>query len=101
MNARRPPAAHGIAPSCDAPEIRALDCRQVVARFWDYLDGRCPSEVAQRIDAHVALCISCQRLRRFENRFLDLIGEVRRRSPAPRRLHDRVCRALAAQRHAD
>jgi anti-sigma factor (TIGR02949 family) len=74
------------------------ECQEVLTNFWDYLDGNCSPELAERIDAHVSSCVPCFRFRRFQERFFASLAEVRERSPAPPRVHDRVRKALAAER---
>jgi anti-sigma factor (TIGR02949 family) len=92
------PAGHDrVAPS-DAPETLSPECQKVLANFWDYLDGNCSSELAERIEEHVSSCMTCWRFRRFQEQFLASLAEVRKWSPAPRHLHDRVREALAAER---
>jgi hypothetical protein len=93
----RPDAQNRLSPS-DAPDIQSPECQEVLANFWDYLDGNCSSELAERIDSHVSLCLLCLRFRRFQERFFASLAELRERSPAPPRVHDRVRKALAAER---
>jgi mycothiol system anti-sigma-R factor len=92
-----PPARNGLS-SSDAPDIPSAECQEVLTNFWDYLDGNCSSELAERIDAHASSCVPCLRFRRFQERFLASLAELRERSPAPRRLRDRVRKALAVER---
>jgi mycothiol system anti-sigma-R factor len=92
----RPDAQNKLSPSDDAPDIRSPECQEVLTNFWDYLDGNCSSELAERIEAHVSSCVPCLRFRRFQERFFASLAEVREESPAPSRLHDRVRKALFA-----
>lgn len=96
---RYPDATEDVSPP-DTPESGALECREVVLNFWDYRDGNFSSDLARRVEAHAFSCIPCRRLQRFEERFFALLADVRRRSPAPRRLRDRVRRAIGAERAA-
>jgi hypothetical protein len=91
-----PPAQSAVAAS-DAPEIVPLECQEVLATFWDYLDGNCCSELAARIDGHVSSCAPCLRFRRLQERFFASLAELRW-SPAPTHVYDRVRKALAAER---
>jgi anti-sigma factor (TIGR02949 family) len=91
----RPAAQDRLSPS-DAPESPSPECQEVLTNFWDYLDGNCASELAERIEAHVSSCVPCLRFREFQDRFFAALAEVRERSPAPPRVHDRVRKALFA-----
>jgi hypothetical protein len=91
----RPASQNNLSPS-DAPDLPSPECEEVLANFWDYLDGNCPSELAERIDAHISLCVPCLRFRRFQERFFASLAEVREQSPAPLHVHDRVRKALYA-----
>jgi mycothiol system anti-sigma-R factor len=84
--------------SSDAAALPSPECREVVTNIWDYLDGNCPSELVERIDAHISSCAICLRFRQSQERFFEALAEVRDRSPAPRHLHDRVRRAIAEER---
>jgi predicted anti-sigma-YlaC factor YlaD len=96
-----PPAAQNRLASSDAPDMSSPECQEVRTNFWDYLDGNCSPELAARIDAHVASCVPCLGFRRFQEGFFASLAEVRRRPPAPPRVHDRVREALAAERAQD
>jgi hypothetical protein len=91
-----PPAQSTVAAS-DAPEIVPPECQEVLANFWDYLDGNCSSEVSGRIDTHVPSCAPCLRFGRLQERFFASLAELRW-SPAPTHVYDRVRKALAAER---
>jgi mycothiol system anti-sigma-R factor len=94
-----PPAAHnGSSSHLGVSGAAPPDCDEVLARFWDYLDGRCSSELAGRIGAHVEACPPCRRVRSLQERFFECLGQMRERSHAPARVHDRVRKALAAER---
>jgi hypothetical protein len=95
---RHLPAAQNRPSSSDAPDVPSPECQEVLTNFWDYLDGNCSSALAERIDAHVSTCVPCLGFRRFQERFFASLAEVRERSPAPLRVHDRVRKALAAER---
>jgi hypothetical protein len=92
-----PTTQNSFSPS-DAPDMPPPECQEVLTNFWDYVDGNCSSELAERIDAHVSSCLPCLRFRRFQELFFASLAEVRERSPAPQRVHDRVQKALAAER---
>jgi anti-sigma factor (TIGR02949 family) len=92
------PAAQSTLSSTDAPDTPSPECQEVLTNFWDYLDGNCSSELAERITAHVSACVPCLRFRRFQERFFASLAELRERSPAPPHVHDRVREALAVER---
>ena len=98
MTLNHSPAAQNRLASPDAPDMSSPECQEVLANFWDFLDGNCSPELATRIDAHVASCLPCLGFRRFQERFFTSLAEVRERSPAPARVHDRVREALAVER---
>jgi hypothetical protein len=92
------PAGRNRVSCSDAPDLPSPECREVLASFWDYRDGNCSSELAERIEEHVASCLPCRRFRRFQVRLFATLAEVRKWSPAPPHVHDRVRRALATDR---
>jgi anti-sigma factor (TIGR02949 family) len=101
VNPRRVPAAHsGHLSSPDADDLPAPECLEVSAKLWDYLDGNCSSELATRINVHLSACQLCLRLLGLQERFLDSLAELRERRPAAARLHVRVRKALANERHS-
>jgi anti-sigma factor (TIGR02949 family) len=66
-----------------------LDCRQVVDRLYDFLDGELTATDAEEVRAHMAACAHCFERSDFEAAFLrfleargkgkDCPPEVRRR----------------------
>jgi hypothetical protein len=78
-----------------------LDCRELLTSLWDCRDGRCSADLAERVDAHLEACVRCYRLGEFQYRFFASLAELRDRSPAPPRVHDRVRKALAAERRGN
>jgi predicted anti-sigma-YlaC factor YlaD len=92
------PGAQNRLPSPDGQGIPSPECQEVLTAFWDYLDGNCSSELAERIEEHVSSCLPCRRFGQFQERFFASLAEVRERSPAPQHVHDRVREALAAER---
>jgi hypothetical protein len=97
----RHPAAQEKLPPSDTHDLRSLECREVLPSFWDVRDGRCSPDLAGRVEAHLAGCVPCYRLQEFQHRFFALLAELRGRSPAPARVHDRVRKALAAERRGN
>ena len=57
---------------------RALDCKHVIRRLWDYLDGRVSEEEREQILAHLAWCNGCASHYRFEEEFITAVGRLRR-----------------------
>jgi anti-sigma factor (TIGR02949 family) len=78
------------------PDERALDCRHVVQRLWDYLDGRLDAAELAAIDAHLADCERCPPHFAFERSFLRALRAARREHDAPEALRAHVAAALAA-----
>ena len=101
MTLHRFPAAQNNRSSSDASDAPSPECQEVLTSFWDYLDGHCSPELAERIEEHVSSCVPCRRFRRFQERFFAALAEVREWSPAPRRVHERVREALAAERRVN
>ncbi len=99
MTLPHPPAAQNGPPSDGGiPMAPSPDCEEVLTNFWDYLDGRCSSDVARRIGAHVDICPPCRRLGGLQAYFLESLAQIRERSSAPGRVRDRVREALEAER---
>jgi predicted anti-sigma-YlaC factor YlaD len=95
---QRRPTPEDATPIPDAAPAASPDCGPLLAYFWDYLDGDCPSEVVAHIDAHVQACPPCRRFQQAQALFLQSLAELRARWVAPQRVHDRVRAALAAER---
>jgi anti-sigma factor (TIGR02949 family) len=49
------------------------DCRGVLRRLWEYLDGELPRAEADGIRAHLAECARCHPQYRFQLRFLNAL----------------------------
>ena len=81
--------------------LHHLECRELLTSLWDCRDGRGSPLLAQRVDSHLAACVPCHRLAEFQHRFFASLAELRHRSPAPAGLHDRVRKALAAERRGN
>jgi putative zinc finger protein len=94
------PAAQNTVPSSDALDVLPPECEEVLANFWDYLDGNCSLELAERINTHVSSCVPCLRFQRVQERFFASLAELRW-LPAPSHVHDRVRKALAAGQRED
>jgi anti-sigma factor (TIGR02949 family) len=71
-----------------------IDCREVMAKLWDFIDGELPRAEFEAIRGHLAECRRCYPHYAFEISFLQALAAVRTAIPAPSRaLRDRV-RAL-------
>ena len=81
--------------------VHHLECRELLTSLWDCRDGRSSPDVAERVEAHLTACAPCHRLGEFQHRFFASLAELRTRAPAPGRVHDRVRRALAAERRGN
>jgi hypothetical protein len=94
----RLPAVPNTLSSPDGTGMPSPKCEEVLTNFWDYVDGSCAPDIAGRIEAHVSTCVPCLRFRQSQQLFFNALAALRQRSPAPARLHDRVRKALAAER---
>jgi len=75
---------------------QVLDCRHVVQRLWDYLDGALDAAELAAIDAHLADCERCPPHFAFERSFLSALRTARREHDAPEALRAHVATALVA-----
>lgn len=71
-----------------------LDCEQVLAQVWEYLDGEVDEGAYREIQAHVAECRGCGPRYDFQRRLLTLIEEKCREGPMPQALRERLFRLL-------
>lgn len=67
-----------------------LDCTDVVARLYPYLDRELTPEEIAAVQRHLSVCPPCRRWFRFEENILRYIGECGRRVRAPERLAERI-----------
>lgn len=73
------------------------DCRHVITRLWEYLDGELPAEEAEPIRAHLAECARCNPQYQFEFAFLGALVRAHAAQDVPRpEFVDRLRGALAA-----
>ena len=49
------------------------DCRSVIRRLWEFLDGELPGAEADEIRQHLAECEACNPQYRFRLRFLNAL----------------------------
>ena len=55
-----------------------IDCRHVIRRMWELLDGEVPPTEAEEIRAHLAECARCNPEYQFQLAFLSAVDEERR-----------------------
>lgn len=69
---------------------RPLDCEDVIAKLFDYLDRELDAETLQAIDEHIALCRGCFSRAEFERRLRARLAEAgEAEAPASLRLRAR------------
>lgn len=74
------------------------ECRDVVARLFQYLDRELePAELAA-VKAHLDGCGPCANLFQFERSVLRLVGDSLTEVQAPAPLRERLARVFLAQR---
>lgn len=71
-----------------------VDCEQVLAQVWGYLDGEMDEGAYLQIQAHVAECQGCGPRYDFQRRLLALIEQKCREGPMPPGLRERLFRLL-------
>ena len=60
-----------------------IDCRHVIGRMWEYLDGEVPADEAEEIREHLAVCARCNPQYQFQLRFLSAVVASAGRAGAP------------------
>ena len=60
------------------------DCRKVLARLWEFLDGEIPQQEAREIREHLAACAHCHPRYRFQLRFLNALVRAHASGAVPR-----------------
>jgi mycothiol system anti-sigma-R factor len=75
-----------------------IDCRHVIRRMWELLDGEVPPTEAEEIRAHLAECARCNPQYQFQLAFLSaVVGAHAGEAGPPSELEGRVRAALAGQ----
>jgi anti-sigma factor (TIGR02949 family) len=60
------------------------DCRKVLGRLWEFLDGEIPQQEAEEIRAHLVACAHCHPQYRFQLRFLNALVRAHAAREVPR-----------------
>ncbi len=61
-----------------------INCRHVIQRLWEYMDGELPQDEAEGIRAHLAECARCNPQYQFQFRFLGALVRAHVRQAAAR-----------------
>jgi mycothiol system anti-sigma-R factor len=78
-----------------------MECSEVTARLWEYLDGELAAEEAAAVDGHLAVCPFCRPHHHCDRAFLILVvRSLGRPCQAPTRLRIAILARLADV-HAD
>lgn len=72
-----------------------MDCNDVKARIFPYVDGELGAESLAEVEAHLTTCESCSRLVALELRFQAAYTRRLRPRPAPERVRERAKALLA------
>lgn len=73
-----------------------LDCRGVMARLFELLDGELTPERERQVRAHITSCPGCFAHADFEERFLKAVHRAREAGQCPREVRARLLDALRA-----
>jgi mycothiol system anti-sigma-R factor len=70
------------------------DCRQLVIRIWQYLDGEADEQLCTDLQAHLAKCPPCQQHAEFEVKLRQVIQLKCRGERAPEHLRASLARIV-------
>jgi mycothiol system anti-sigma-R factor len=73
-----------------------MECEQVVARLWEYLDHQLGPEEARLLQAHLRWCAWCHGAYRCDREFLRMLARQRTVCRAPVALGLRIRARLSA-----
>lgn len=77
-----------------------MECREVIERLWEYLDGELAAKEAAAVQHHLGECATCPSHCRCDRAFLlILVRALRADAPAPAQLSLAVRARLAALGH--
>jgi hypothetical protein len=74
-----------------------MECEEVVARLWEYLDQELGPEETKAVDAHLIGCVQCYPMMCCDRALLELLARLRVTCPAPPGLVFRVRQCLQAR----
>jgi mycothiol system anti-sigma-R factor len=63
-----------------------MECEEVLARLWEYLDRELGPEEARSVREHLFACYSCRPAYECDRAFLNLLSRLRTSSRAPQSL---------------
>jgi anti-sigma factor (TIGR02949 family) len=72
-----------------------LECPEVLARLWDYLDGSLTPETTEALRSHLARCPQCSGYQHFQKSISQALTSLQVRDAIPPRTRKRVLDALA------
>lgn len=81
--------------------VHVLDCDELVAQLWDYLDSELSPERVRAVEAHLAECSQCTGHVAFERTVRAAIKSARADAIDAERLAERVRRALRTAGYSD
>lgn len=71
-----------------------LDCEQVLAMVWGYLDGEIDEVRYREIQMHISMCAECGPRYEFQRRVLALVERKCKEGSFPQGLRQRLFRLL-------
>ena len=72
-----------------------IDCKEAVAKLWDYVERDLPEQDAARIDEHLAVCRRCCGEAEFAGELRSFMT-VHSKAPLPPEIHQRLDTFLGA-----
>ena len=75
-------------------ENTKAECRKILARLYEYLDGELPGEVYVEIQGHLARCLPCHERAEFERVLKIFVGTRCQERKAPDSVVQRIRNAL-------
>jgi hypothetical protein len=60
-----------------------MECKEVLARLWEYLDEELRPEEVMAVATHLGICRQCYPAYCCDRAFLELLGRQRSRCSAP------------------
>lgn len=75
-------------------ENAETDCRAVLAKLYEYLDGEIAGEVCSAIQAHLGVCVDCHHRMDFEREFKFVVRTRCSEGRAPEEVLARIRAAI-------